>query len=133
MGVTPRKGAFMKNDYYKTVPIQQFAGIAAGHQKTVISTLYDDLYSVFTDLNYSQFMKIFDWKTSDDINDKHTKKLFLIACGGDIGKSQQARIYAAFIENFLAKFLFANDLFLNIDAIRLFQSDFLGWKDHEIV
>lgn len=122
----------MKNDFYKTVKINHFEGIKCAHEKTVKSTLYKGIDKVFIELKYSNFLNMVDWKSAEDIKNKETRELISLSCNKTQSKFWKEKVYPLFIEMFLAKFLFSNDLPLTIDAIRLFQADFLGWKDHEI-
>lgn len=113
----------MKNDYYKTVPINRSFGMTVG-ETCIKSTIYDDLESAFFSVCKSNYLKSVNWKNASSIKDKNTSGLFA-QTGAKPYNSE--RMYINFIELFLAKFIFSNDLILNMDAISLFQVDFLGW------
>jgi hypothetical protein len=116
----------MKNDHYKTVPYKSYSAI-------VVGSLYGSLLNAAVELDYTNYMMVIDWKTAKHIEDKRTQGLFEIACGGDIRDRHNIKLYYSFIQHFLARFIFENDLVLNMDAIRLFQADFLGWKPKSII
>lgn len=117
---------------YKKVSILNFSGFLEKKRNVVHSSLYEDNIKIaINTVSKNNLIKKIDWKNPDLIKDKDTKKIF-----DEVRKNRSKResvlIYELFIEVFFAKFVFCNDLLINLDSVRLFQVDFLGWTARDI-